>query len=638
MLMRIIKLLLLFSGLSLQTVAQDTIIISTFDWKSESRDSLFQFPDGNQEYHKILMEYGMRCHDLAVGNGATGCREWDYSCNTIIYDSTRTDSILVDNGQGQLIYETRSPVRYEIMSFVTPYGNGLDLGPEGKTWTFDVTDYAPILRGKKRIALTGGGENQEEMQITFKFITGTPEREVIDILPIWPLEFGVSGGPINDNIKFEPREVNIPMNSEHVKIKSVITGHGQTGEFTPFEHRITVNGDRMEAYRVWKECSDVPVYPQGGTWLLDRAGWCPGDPSQVNTFELTKEEINMGSFEIDYEVKDLIQAPDLRYIVNHQAIFYGEFNFQNDLEILDIIRPSKKVEHARFNPVCFHPKVVIRNTGEQEMQTAQIRFEIVGRSIQEITWNGSLNYGETDTLDLTYDEEQFLGLTGKQVFRVEIITEDDYEANNLMSVDFDLVNTYKGERVLLLLTTNKAPNDNRLELRGSDGELILEYDDLEASRSYFDEIELGTGCYEMLLTDSRDDGLYYWAYEQNGPNIGRGGLEIFVDDESVYEIEPEFGRFVQYAFAIDGATATDEQTFKRLRIYPNPSQDEILVDVEGEIGESTLEIHRLDGVKMANYTLKGRQEVIDISRIPQGVYMLTLNRGTRIYRSTLIKQ
>ena len=47
---------------------------------------------------------------------------------------------------------------FQIMSFVTPYGIGLDLGPEGKTWYFDLTDYAPIFKGNKRITVSGGGQ------------------------------------------------------------------------------------------------------------------------------------------------------------------------------------------------------------------------------------------------------------------------------------------------------------------------------------------------------------------------------------------------------------------------------------------------------------------------------------------------
>ena len=140
------------------------------------------------------------------------------------------------------------------------------------------------------------------------------------------------------------------------------------------------------------------------------------------------------------------------------------------------------------------------------------------------------------------------------------------------------------------------------------------------------------------MTDSRDDGLYYWAYEQNGPNIGRGGLEIFVDDVSVHEFEPEFGRFVQYAFAIESATATRPTQFSRLKIYPNPTSDVILIDAEGEPGPGKLTIRTLDGRPAGTYEISGKDEKIDISHLPPGAYMLILQREGRHHRTTMIKQ
>jgi len=45
-----------------------------------------------------------------------------------------------------LNYINRFPFYNEIMSFVTPYGIGLDLGVNGKNWYFDVSDFAPLLK------------------------------------------------------------------------------------------------------------------------------------------------------------------------------------------------------------------------------------------------------------------------------------------------------------------------------------------------------------------------------------------------------------------------------------------------------------------------------------------------------------
>ena len=86
---------LLILTLSLISIAraQDTIKVQTFTWDDNHRVDSFDFPDDpDQKYRKILMKYNMRCHDAVVGNGSTGCYEWDYSCNTFVTDPTRTDS------------------------------------------------------------------------------------------------------------------------------------------------------------------------------------------------------------------------------------------------------------------------------------------------------------------------------------------------------------------------------------------------------------------------------------------------------------------------------------------------------------------------------------------------------------------
>src|SRR6188474_917521 len=87
-------ILLISIVFSLNLSAQDTIKVNTFNWSSTNRADTFQFPDNpGESYRKILMIYNMRCHDAIVGTGATGCLEWDYSCNTFITDPTRQDSV-----------------------------------------------------------------------------------------------------------------------------------------------------------------------------------------------------------------------------------------------------------------------------------------------------------------------------------------------------------------------------------------------------------------------------------------------------------------------------------------------------------------------------------------------------------------
>ncbi len=97
---------LVLSICSFSTFAQspgDTITVQAFDWSmtalgnSGVRDMMVPFPDDpTLTYEKIIMKYNMRCRDGNVnttGGNYVACGEWDYSCNTMITDSSKTDSI-----------------------------------------------------------------------------------------------------------------------------------------------------------------------------------------------------------------------------------------------------------------------------------------------------------------------------------------------------------------------------------------------------------------------------------------------------------------------------------------------------------------------------------------------------------------
>ena len=80
----------------------DVITVETFNYSETGdpgiRDKVIEFPDNDVSYEKIIMLYNMRCKDGNVSPGVSGqtnigCGEWDYSCNTYIIDSLRTDSI-----------------------------------------------------------------------------------------------------------------------------------------------------------------------------------------------------------------------------------------------------------------------------------------------------------------------------------------------------------------------------------------------------------------------------------------------------------------------------------------------------------------------------------------------------------------
>ena len=110
----------------------------------------------------------------------------------------------------------------EIARYITPYGIGLDLGPEGFKWIYDVTDYASLLEGQ--VTFTAGNQ-QELIDLRFEMIEGTPVRDLKEISYYINRE-SRSYSSIADDINFQNKEIAIHPEAKTHKLVTRVTGHG----------------------------------------------------------------------------------------------------------------------------------------------------------------------------------------------------------------------------------------------------------------------------------------------------------------------------------------------------------------------------------------------------------------------------
>ncbi|MBI1288086.1 MAG: T9SS type A sorting domain-containing protein [Flavobacteriales bacterium] len=81
----LLALAVLFSA---NAFAQDTTWIQTLNFSDiTKRRDWYQFPDGSDEYRKVLMYYTLKC-DAATTQDGYACGEWDYLTYTYVYDHT----------------------------------------------------------------------------------------------------------------------------------------------------------------------------------------------------------------------------------------------------------------------------------------------------------------------------------------------------------------------------------------------------------------------------------------------------------------------------------------------------------------------------------------------------------------------
>ena len=162
---------------------------------------------------------------------------------------------------------------------------------------------------------------------------------------------------ISDDKILKQKNILLNPNAEAYKIKSIISGHGHAGprnccEWDSKTHTYYLNNWRIFRWNIWKDCGNNPIYPQGGTWPFDRAGWCPGTKVDEYEFELTPHVIPGESILIDYGIEPYQNNGEKEgyFRMTHQLFSYEEPNFNHDAEIVDIITPSSKNKYNRINP------------------------------------------------------------------------------------------------------------------------------------------------------------------------------------------------------------------------------------------------------------------------------------------------
>ncbi len=588
-----------------------------------------------------------------VSQGTSGYNigGWQY-----VYDESGavTDSILAPTDSTINVstidyFRKADYMDLEIMSFVTPYGNGLDLGPDGVMWEFDVTDFEPALHGSVFMYMNRGGQFQEEMDIRFLMIEGTPPRDVKSIRNIWPIP-GVLGQPGNNYANYaadllqEPRDVALPVDEDAWKIRTMVTGHGQEGEFIPRTHYMNIDGGSEEwVWQAWTECSEVPVYPQGGTWLFDRAGWCPGDPTDLEEFALDGLATAGDTVNIDYGIFNIANPGDSRYITSHLLVGYGAPNFSLNAAVENVKVPTDRTRYARYNPACSEPVVIIKNEGSTTLTSLDIIYNVQGGTSQTFSWTGSLGFLETEEVTLPLSAPTFWNGGTANVFEVQLANPnggmDEQPENDVFYSPFEPWATYMGGLVLNW-RTNLNGSQTTWRVYNDQGAIVAQNTPfLGNNTTYQDELNLPAGCYKLRFNDAGDNGLYYWFTPQNGTGYARiteyGQIKVI--------FEPEFGGFFEHSFWTDGLVNGEEVTeVERLSISPNPSEGRFKVEMEGfSAQELHMEVYDLQGKRVwqSNHVvLDGspvHEEIIDLSDLSRGQYLLKIWNGERLRTRTL---
>ncbi len=561
-------------------------------------------------------------------------------------DGNATDSTLVQADETiyleMLAYDTSDPadeivVPWEIGRFITPYGNGLDLGENGWTWVYDVTDFQHLLQGDN--VHIRAGNFQELLDMKFAFIEGTPPRDLIETKIVYSGNYQLS----TFDEQVVPKNMDLNPLAENYSVKTIVTGHyfgegNNCGEFCPNMHTLTVNGTEAKTWQIITECGENPLFPQGGTWFYDRAGWCPGMPAVTQNIDITPY-INESDTEaaIDY---DITYDPYGNYVTEIFLVQYGDYNFTNNASLEAIISPSKDNLNTRFNPMCGQARIKIKNNGSAPLTSLHIDYGIYNKENATYEWTGNLNFNEEEVIILPP-----LGymnyLNNANLFYAEISqpngSTDEYEYDNAKVSSFEVAPSYPPELVFKV-KTNSRPEQNTYAVYDNAGNEIFSNDLPEANFWYSDTLVFQTGCYEFIISDTQGNGMHNWPEGQ-----GNGFIAVYnMEDERLKLLEKWFGHSLRHSFAVEHNVAVPVAEKSDFNIWPNPSKGNFLFRVEDlNSNNFNLKVYSITGKLFfeKNYAKEKRSAYhLNLSDLPAGIFTVKITAGTKQYHQKIIIQ
>lgn len=611
-------------------------------------DTKVKFPDGSKTYRQILQIFTLG--EYACPAGTQYCHQWDYTVSNYVL--------------------TQAGDTAEISRFITPYANtGVPRFPS--TWTqeyvFDVTDYYTILKDSAvtRILYSGysGGFTAN---VKFAFIEGTPPRNVIGRQKLWSnyFTYGNAADPIANHV--QPFSLNMPAGAKTAELKFTITGHGadQTDNCCEFsnngkwhDYSVMLNNKALAKKLIYRDdCGLNELYPQGGTWIYNRANWCPGSSVDVYTHSLLN---SASGDQVGIKFSDYTSTGAYGgFQIYGDVIYYGDFNKSNDASMLNIISPTSDKNFFRENPAGSKAMIKVKNTGASVISSMEITYQVKDSALATFKWTGNLAPLKDTLIELpelsALKNMSINKASGNFVFMVNISKvngkADDDETNNRMQSNFIAAPNWPEKFVVALRTNNQgtspvgiSPSQTSWKIFDMDNKVVASRSNAKTNSTYNDTISLPTGMYKLSLVDGGCDGLHWWVYDQNpgaGVNAGSFGIKkadvngaiALSNYTSSGTFRDDFGCGFDQYFSVKSSTNVGiaPANIYKLEIFPNPAKDAIRLESNFSMRQSaSIRIVDITGKIVLNDVFPANESSsnINIQHLPAGIYQVIVENN-----------
>ncbi len=589
------------------------------------------FPKSDIRYRKVILTATLQCPD------SLHCGEWDY-----------VDHIYLRR-QGGVNKDSKD---IEIARTISPYGYRFP-ADWSFSWDVDVTDFSSLLRDSVEIEFNHSGYESNKdrgwlITLDFAVIEGTPAMEALSVQKLWEGNFPFGDTVMSINEHLLPIKFKVPTNANVARLRILQTGHGMDhtedcAEFCAKTRKIFLDNNLKDEKKIWKSCGDNPLYPQAGTWIYNRAGWCPGSMVVPDQYDFNVKAGEEHTLKLEMQEYRNPTNSTADYVINAYLIFYKDNSLENDVVIDEIMSPSTADFWNRINPICYNPVVKVTNKGKNIVTSIKFKHGIHEEAMKVYLWNGNLETGKQTTIVLK-GELPALSKTGTYtVEAVKVNGKDDaYPKDNKLSSVYKTVPVYDTTLVLYLRTNNDTVQTSYF-LANANGDTLYsrKVNNLKINTFYADTFRLKQGCYTLKVEDAGGDGLDFWANPEGGYGYvrladGKGKL--------IKAFNSDFGNDIIHQFRVQaGASLAYEDVTPIVNIFPirNPGifkMDIFMNDVK-DIEIAIINPDKAIVFELKTKNFKSGMLPFDLTHLPDATYTITVKAGDKtITRKMKIKK
>lgn len=277
------------------------------------------------------------------------------------------------------------------------------------------------------------------------------------------------------------------------------------------------------------------------------------------------------------------------------------------------------------------PKITFINKGNSTLTSLTINVSLDGNTPSTTPWSGSLAPYQSTNLNLPALAGLSDGSHNYTVFTSNPNGSPDQNlANDTLTYTFRA--TAQPMFASLSLTTDNYGAETSWAVRDSSGAIVASgggYPSVNGGSIINQDVCLSEKCYTFILYDAFGDGFCC--------NYGNGAVLLTetITGDTLFFNNTFNGDSVVAPFCLGNATGINENELIDLLIYPNPTQNNITINVgNNQLTNASIEVIDMTGRSLRTQKISNQYNQVNLSELSKGIYFILFhnNLGSKVFK------